>query len=146
MFYKLRTRFNANNPDWEYSFKYTLDTDLVRIVDLKCPAPFENGWFKLEPISDKQTRTTCKKGYSWDGCSVVPDAPRTKDASCNHDEIYQFAEDIAKAWGCSVNTVLYWGNHAFLQIMRQDKSPVAGLYYAGVQIFGPLYHTIASWF
>jgi hypothetical protein len=141
-----RNLMRASNPDWEYKWKITLPADLVVEVDLDCRAVFENEWFRIEPLDPGKTRMTCKKGYSWDGCSVVPDAPGTERASCIHDELYQWAAPIANAWGCTVNTVLYWANHAFLQVMRQDKSPVAGLYYAGVQVFGPLYHTIAGWF
>ena len=136
----------SSNGDWEYDWKLTLPEDLVIDLDLDCPAPFENMWLKLESLGFGKCRATIRQGYSWDGCSVVPDAPGTKVASCFHDTIYQFVKDIAKAWGKSEWSTLYWANRGFLLIMRRDKSPVAGLYCWGVQIFGPAYHWIANLF
>ena len=53
---------------------------------------------------------------------------------------------MALAWGTSQGAALAWADKAFLQIMRQDKCPVAGLYYAGVRVFGRPFRFFSSLF
>ena len=141
----------AVNHDWQYDWKLTLSADVVRFVDLPCPHIWENKFMRVEPdpapeCQNLRTKITMRAGYSWDGCSVVPDAPGTHDASCVHDGGYQFCAAIASAWNMSQAAELQWFNKAFLQIMRQDKCPVAGLYYTGVYLFGRPFHWLAGIF
>ena len=123
---------------WHYVWRYTRKEDLVRVVDLPCPKAFQNEWVLLEPCGSG-TRITLRTGFSWDGCSVVPDAPGTEDASGVHDALLQFRRAISLAWGIPCSAFIAWANNAFRNIMRQDKSPVADLYYWGVVILGPAY-------
>jgi len=84
------------------------------------------------------------KGYSWDGATGVPDFSWVINASMFHDAIYQFAEDIAREWGCSVWRVLRWGDEIFREVMERDGAPVAGrrIYYAGVRVLGYPFHQL----
>ena len=134
------------NRTWKYQWKWTLGSDLVRVVDLPVRAPVETEWLSIGATSDGKAQITVRKGYSWDGCSIVPDAPRSKWASCCHDACYQYADALALAWGISQGAALAWADKAFLQIMRQDKCPVAGLYYAGVRVLGRPYRFFSSLF
>jgi hypothetical protein len=60
--------------------------------------------------------------------------------------MYQFSKEIAEAWGVSVGVVIGLADAAFLEVMRRDKCPVAGLYYAGVRIFGRPFRFFSSLF
>lgn len=136
------------NRDWRYDWKLTLSEDLTLEVNLAMPAhcpAFNNLWVHLESVGPNRVQITVRKGYSWDGCSIVPDAPGTRKASCVHDAIYQFAEAIATAFGWPVREVLRWADETFLQVMRQDHCPVAKLYYVGVRLFGGAFHSLARW-
>ena len=135
-----------SNPEWEYKWRYTLPADLILDVLVSAPCAVSCQWGTITPITPAMTRFVLKKGYSWDGCSVVPDAPGTENASCLHDFLCQYSERIASLFGWSENKTLYWANGAFFKVMRMDDCPVARLYYVGVQLFCPLYHKIASWF
>ena len=137
-----------NSDEWAYDWKLTLSDDLMCDTPLDAPKQFQNDWLTIlpEPISGRGCLIIVREGYSWDGCSVVPDAPGTRRASCVHDALYQFSRQIADAWGWSVNQVLRWANKAFRWLMHKDHCPVTGLYYAGVSIFGTAYHTIAGLF
>lgn len=134
----------AANPDWQYAWKLTLSGDLVRVVGAKARGPFQNRWLSISPVDGGRTEIRVLSGYSWDGCSVVPDAPGTHDASCAHDALYQFGEDIACSWGCKFSDVRAFADLAFSDLMRQDGCPVRGLYYAGVRIFGGAFHWLAK--
>ena len=101
--------------------------------------PFENQWFRVEwKVNEKGALGilfTVRKGYAWDGATVVPDAGAV-EGSCVHDPGYQFATAIAAAWGWSVVCVLDFFDHAFLAIMRLAHCRVARLYFDGVQLLG----------
>jgi hypothetical protein len=131
---------------WKYVYKYTLGADKVYIVRMPGAKYFKNKWIEIIPLSGDRAEIRITAGYSWNGCSVVPDAPGTKDASGIHDPLYQFVKEIAGAWGVSVATVLRLADDIFLEVMRQDKCPVAGLYYAGVRILGRPYRFFSSLF
>jgi len=131
---------------WKYIYKYTLGEDKFYIVRMPGAQPFQNEWLEIIPLSEGLAQVRITAGYSWNGCSVVPDAPGTKDASGIHDPLYQFSKEIAEAWGVSVGVVIGLADAAFLEVMRRDKCPVAGLYYAGVRIFGRPYRFFSSLF
>jgi hypothetical protein len=107
---------------------------------------YRGKWLEIIPISGDRAQVRITQGYSWDGCSVVPDAPGTKAASCLHDALYQFSKEIAAAWGVPVGVVIGLADDAFLEVMRRDKCPVAGLYFAGVRVFGRPYRFFSSLF
>ena len=134
------------NRTWRYSWKYTLGRDDFFIAHMPGAKPYSGQWLEIIPISGDRAQVRITQGYSWDGCSIVPDAPGTKAASCLHDALYQFASDISAAWGVSVGVVIGLADDAFLEIMRRDHSPVAGLYYAGVRVFGRPYRFFSSLF
>ena len=131
---------------WKYAYKYTLGEDKFYIVRMPGAKYFQNKWIEIIPLAEGLAQVRITAGYSWNGCSVVPDAPGTKDASGIHDPLYQFSKEIAKAWGVSVGVVIGLADDAFLEIMRRDKCPVAGLYYAGVRVFGRPFRFFSSLF
>lgn len=124
------------NRTWKYAWRFTLADDEFYIVAMRKAGPFRNRWLEICPTSQGRAQVRISAGYSWDGCSIVPDAPGTKRASCLHDALYQYSQDIADDWDVSASTVLRLADDAFLEVMRRDNCPVAGLYYAGVRIFG----------
>lgn len=124
------------NRTWKYAWKFTLPADEFYIVRMKGAKYFSNEWVEIVPLSEGRAQVRISAGYAWDGCSVVPDAPGTKRASCLHDALYQFSDDIAARWLLDQSDVLRLADDAFLEIMRRDRCPVAGLYYAGVRVFG----------
>ena len=134
------------NRTWRYSWKYTLGRDDFCIVHMPGAKPYSGQWLEIIPISGDRSQVRITQGYSWDGCSIVPDAPGTKAASCLHDALYQFSAEIAAAWGVSAWTVLRLADDIFLEIMRRDDCPVAGLYYAGVRVFGRPFRFFSSLF
>lgn len=124
------------NRTWKYAWKFTLAADEFYIVEMRGAKYFSNEWLEIVPLSEGRAQVRISAGYSWDGCSVVPDAPGTKRASCLHDAMYQFSEDIAAQWLLHDSEVLALADLAFREIMRRDGCPVSGLYYAGVRVFG----------
>jgi hypothetical protein len=75
---------------------------------------------------------TIYKGYSWDGCTGVPNTPETYYASLLHDFGYQFHYLKRK----SIDKIFY---HQLLD----DNFVYAKTYYIGVRILGyPFYHNI----
>ena len=134
------------NRKWRYAWKFTLTEDAFIIISSPGAQAFQNEWLDIIPLSEGRAQFRLFAGYSWDGCSIVPDAPGTKRASCLHDVMYQFADDIAMTWKVSGGTVLAIADAAFLEVMRQDKCPVAGLYYAGVRVFGRPFRFFSSLF
>ena len=67
---------------------------------------------------------TIKKGYSWNGCSYVPDFQSTYYASLIHDALYQY--HIGKKIADKV----------FFDIMKRDGFYLKYVYYYGVVMFG----------
>lgn len=116
------------------------------------PKGFVNAWLAIAPTYDaggKETITcTVAPYYAWDGPSVVPDVAGTIEASLIHDALYQFAEEIAKAWGWSVKAVLALADNMFKWSMQFYKVPevVWKTYYAGVAVFGWFFHVGAILF
>ena len=72
---------------------------------------------------------TIKKGYAWNGCTIVPDTEQTYTASLLHDFGYQF--HYAKR-----NVV----DKIFHKQLVEDKFRYAEIYYLGVRIFGGLFY------
>lgn len=126
------------------SWKYTLDRELAqRLADGSAPL-FSNPWLMIERAG-AGVRIRVRAGYAWDGCTGAPDLPGTRQASCLHDAIYQFAEAIGAASGWSVRAVLRWGDRIFRERMRADGAarPVVWLYFLAVRLFGFGFHLAA---
>ena len=71
---------------------------------------------------------TIKKGYSWNGCSYVPDFKGTYYASLIHDALYQYR----------INRNI--ADLVFYDLMKRDKSKVSWIYYKGVYFFGKFFY------
>ena len=134
-----------SNRGWQYNWKLTRERALMRFVDVQFPGAFANEWLQITPLPG-QSRTLIEvaKGYSWDGCSIVPDAPGTHDASCVHDALYQFKDDLCRSWNLDWPDLRRLADMAFRDIMRRDKSPVSGLYYIGVRLFGGVFTALTG--
>lgn len=129
---------------WDFAFSYTLIRDLIRDTTVTARGGFFNRWLKIVPTA-AGSRIIVFRRYTWDGNTGVPNPPGSYDGSALHDAIYQFAEEIAKAWGCTVGEVLEYGNLVYGQVLREDKCPVAGLYAGAVGIVGAPYHYARRW-
>jgi len=128
------------------NYKYRLKADLHHKT-LGVGPRFRNAWLYTRPTDGAAaTALTVSLGYAWDGCTMAPDARGTKQASCLHDAIYQFAESIVAAnpaW--TVRSVLSWGDSIFLERMLADGARpwVAHLYYRAVSLCGYTFHMAA---
>ena len=71
---------------------------------------------------------TIKKGYSWNGCTYVPDFKGTYYASLIHDALYQYKVGRKIA------------DLVFYDLMKRDKFKGAWIYYNGVKLFGRLFY------
>lgn len=71
---------------------------------------------------------TINKGYSWNGCSYVPDFKGTYYASLIHDALYQYK--VGRKIADSI----------FYDLMKRDKFKGAWIYYNGVKLFGRLFY------
>lgn len=93
---------------------------------------------------DKQTVTAfIAESYTWDGASVVPDSPKgVLPGTEVHDPVYQFAEQIAKAFGWTVKEVLAFGDELFRAVMIKEgaSNVTVFIYYTGVSWFGYYFH------
>ena len=109
-------------------------------------------WLSIRRVPGRETCDSwvldLAAAFPWDGCTGVPDAAGTDDASALHDAVYQAAELIAQVAGWSVRKVLRWADEVFLERMLDDGSApaVAYTYYAGVRLLGGLYHGLRRWF
>lgn len=107
------------------------------------PAPsnrvFGNKWLLII-----QGALRVSRFYSWDGATCAPDFAWVKTPSMLHDAIYQFAEDIARCWGCSVFRVLRFGDRVFLEAMQKHGAPPWGqaTYYGAVTVAGYVFHQV----
>jgi len=102
-----------------------------------------NSWLWIE----RDGRTLIHDGYAWDGATGVPDFAFLKIATLRHDALYQFAEEIATAWGWTVWQVLAMADTVFERTALADarqpwQRAVARLYTWGVRRFGYAFHVI----
>lgn len=100
---------------------------------------FDNGQYRIESPTPNETILTAEPfdpdSGIWDGPSMTWDmtilggkTPRKDglfEASLNHDEIFHFAEEIAKANDCTVEEVYEWANRILQLEMK---------YYAQINI------------
>ena len=135
----------ADGLDWNY----VTTAPCVYVFGLKhtaIPKEFHHRWFSVDRARDadggETVVITVAKDYAFDGCSVVPDFPGTVEASLVHDALYQFADDLARAWSWSVWSVLRFADLRFADVMVFYKVPAAlrRTYYAGVVVFGWVYN------
>ena len=80
------------------------------------------------------------KGYSWNGCDVVPDFNSTKYASLIHDTGYQFRQALNFPYSRKQIDCM------FRQKLKQDGFMGYQVYYFGVRWFGNIYTKLKSWF
>ena len=123
------------------NWKYRLDGDIEHSIADEAAPRFSNPWLTIERDGDR-TRIRVRAGYAWDGCTGAPDLAGTRQASCLHDAVYQFAEAIGAASGWSVRAVLRWGDQLFRERMQADGAarPVVWLYFLAVRLFGYAFH------
>ena len=125
-------------------WKYKLDRELMHHTRTASP-PFRNAWLHILPVGGETvSELTVSAGYAWDGCTLAPDAKGTRAASCLHDAIYQYAEQIAAATSWKVRRVLRYGDDVFLERMLQDRAAktVAYTYYWAVRGCGGAFHAL----
>lgn len=125
--------------DW----RYKLPSPLRHITKRNGPY-FRNEWLHIQPFG-MCVVITVKEGYQWDGATCAPDFEGTIWASCLHDAIYQFCEDIAAQSEWPELRVLRFADRIFLDRMLADGTPkaIAYIYYAAVSLFGAAYHYAA---
>ena len=104
-------------------YKYTLKKPLRLFSKELIGYFFNNEW-----ISIVNGYITIREGYSWNGCTFAPDFEATIDASCVHDAMYQFEIDKELA------------DKTFYDLLKQNKFPLAKIYYISVRLFGFLFY------
>ena len=121
------------------NWKYTCQKLYIYQTHVRppCNKPFNNKWLLILPGCIRIARW-----YSWDGATCAPDFKWALKPSMIHDAIYQFAEDIARAWGCSVWRVLRFGDKIFREAMYRECAPAWGMmtYYGAVTVCGYDFH------
>jgi hypothetical protein len=139
-----------NGRDGLVDWKYTATEDMVYVSPASSvPLPtcgFENKWLQIKAHPGGAVSVITRKDYSWDGPTLVRDTPATVWASGFHDPIYQFAKEIAAAWGWTEHQVLVWGDKVFRQAMMYKKETKIRTfcYYWGVRMFGRPAHWFMS--
>jgi hypothetical protein len=83
--------------------------------------------FKFGNVQGKTL--TIYNGYSWNGCTAVPDYKETYNASLLHDFLYQY-KPVKRAIA----------DRIFYNQLKADGFKAAGLYYAGVRLFGIFFY------
>ena len=163
--------YREQDEGWErtsdgFGWRYILTRPLVHATEIAPPkvCPFRNAWLDIsivfagEAVGDAPliVQITVADPYAFDACTGVPDFHGTVLAAGLHDPIYQFAEEIVRAWwphahgiefAYRVWQVLRWGDRIFLQRMRRDgaKKWVQDLYYLGVTCLGFAFHVAVRW-
>jgi len=112
-------------------YKFQTNEDSVfqtRVIGYE--AEVEGGWVRLE----EDGRIFFKAGYSWNGCSLVPDLPGTEMPSQVHDGIYQLVQEgrIPKKHNRKL------GDLTFRDMMKDNDviHPIRWLFYLGVRVGG----------
>ena len=100
---------------------------------------FSNEWLDIRTLANGLINITIAPGYSWDGCTLAPDLPGTYAGGALHDALYQFVDEIVKAWpGWTVLRVLRLADAIFFERMIADGAGrfVAMIYTGAVRIVG----------
>ena len=121
--------------NWKYELP-ECETYYTR-VKFPSPKPFSNRWMCLIPGALRLNRF-----YAWDGATCAPDFEWVLKPSLYHDAIYQFAEDIARTWGCSVWTVLRFADRVFFEAMTDAPPIMRCIYYGAVATIGYPFHQV----
>lgn len=146
----------ASGIDWNYritgtvcKFTFELPRKDIIIPEGKC---FQNEWmhlYRAGTVGGVTETVTLELtiGYAWDGASVVPDFVGIPESTAVHDPIYQFADAIAKAFGCSVSQVLRFADMLFNMAMDyfKVKPIIRKTYYKGVSWFGYIFNRFNHW-
>lgn len=121
-------------------WKYTLVRDWTHFTCVKFPGnskPFENEWFYIDP---RNGEIIVRKGYSFDGATMVPDTYCAVEAAKAHDPLFQFAREIAELWNCKPRDVVRFANRVFCEIAhiysKHNLKIQPKLLCLGVKIFG----------
>jgi len=120
--------------DW----KYTLSKPLTHLTRRPAVPVYSGEWLDIRTLHNGLVDITIAAGYSWDGNTGVPDLRGTLDASAFHDAIYQYADEIARAFGWSVFRVLQWGDSIYAERMLSDGAALATvlIYGGAVRVVG----------
>lgn len=152
--YRYRALSKSEGIDWNYiatkpgMFVFdlphsTIPTNFKSSETNADKAPFFQ-LTKTWSTEGKETITACiAESYTWDGASVVPDSPKgVLPGTEVHDPVYQFAEQIAKAFGWTVKDVLSFGDKLFRAVMIKEGANdiTVFVYYTGVCWFGYYVH------
>jgi hypothetical protein len=133
----------------EVKWLFRLDKDFSYDSGLQIPQKYifrdKDGVIRL--IIKKDGTLTVTKGYAWNGCSPkwclfdliigTPDGvvhkdtgkPKTYYATCLHDALYQFIQDIEPLSRTDADRV-------FLEAMKETKFIFANVYWIFVRLFG----------
>lgn len=133
----------------EVKWVFRLEKDFSYKTRLRVPQKYvfrdKEGFIRL--IIDKDGTLTVTKGYAWNGCSPkfmlfdlifgTPDGVVHKEtgkrktyyATCLHDALYQFMQDLAPISRAEADRV-------FLELMKEAKFLYAYVYWFFVRIFG----------
>ena len=130
--------------DW----KYTLDKPLTHLTRRPAVPVYSGERLDIRTLANGLISITVGAGYSWDGNTGVPDLRGTLHGSCLHDAIYQYADEIAAAFGWSVWRVLQWGDAIYAERMRKDKAALATviIYGGAVRVVGYPFNRIMRLF
>lgn len=77
---------------------------------------------------------TIYERYSWNGCTGVPTPESTLLGSLVHDCLYQFGGLYCVPWDRKQ------ADSIFHDLMQASGFPLAGVYYAGVRLFGAIHY------
>ena len=120
--------------DW----KYTLKEPFSHLTRRPAVPTYSGERLDIRTLANGIISITVGAGYSWDGNTGVPDLRGTYYASLLHDAIYQYADEIAAAWGWSVWRVLQWGDAIYAERMLADGAALATvlIYGGAVRVIG----------
>lgn len=141
--------------EWRYRLARQYTFFVPELVEL-APETITGEWYMLQP----EGYLTVKRGYAWDGASVVPDGKplyilpakfycetlpgdyvrTTTRGTCWHDCVYQHLEELAAHLSLNVSQVRKIADDNFRDIIKQDGFGCPQLYWIGVRLFGGLWH------
>ncbi len=137
--------FCIDEVKWVFCLEEDFNYNSGIPIPQKCIFRDKEGIIRL--IIDRDGKLTVKKGYAWNGCSPkirlfdlqigTPDGvvhkdtgkPKTYYATCIHDSLYQFMQEIAPISRADVDRM-------FLELMKDTKFIFAHVYWFFVRLLG----------
>jgi len=119
---------------WRYTTLRTTRIKLDPPIDEELSFRDRNGieWVRMSPTSCGKTCMSIREGYSWDGCTIVPDIGQHLP-SVLHDALYQWR--LTEHFPFTRREC----DDAFLDLMKLSGFPLALVYWRGVRVFGGLF-------